>query len=183
MNSANVMAASSIVTCPHLTALRMALSLVVFVIWNRDPGAGRRISCITVWRCARENMRRNRVEMIPVGESVTVLAAIDATPATNAGIDRRDIDTRALAIGVVGAAVDVTKATRAGRVHLGDTGSHEEDVNDVLGRVHLGDEGCNADHEHKHVERAMGRNDPRSGACFRPPPRALPRTVHTAAVH
>merc|ERR1711938_364546 len=47
-----------------------------------DPGAGRRTSCMTAWRCAREKIRRKRAEITLV--SVSPAATAVATPATAA---------------------------------------------------------------------------------------------------
>ena len=48
------MVACSNDTRPFDTAARMAVNLVSGVISKMDPGAGRRTSCTTAWRCARE---------------------------------------------------------------------------------------------------------------------------------
>ena len=52
--AAKVMVACSNDTRPFDTAARMAVNLVSGVISKMDPGAGRRTSCTTAWRCARE---------------------------------------------------------------------------------------------------------------------------------
>lgn len=75
-------AAWSNVIRPLDTAAKMAVSLVSGLISKMDPGAGRRTSCMTAWRCAREKIRRKRAEITLVRVSPAATAV--ATPATAA---------------------------------------------------------------------------------------------------